>query len=543
MNATGNSFVPVAQALRIALDHQRAGRLAQAEGIYRQVLAVEPNNANALHLLGLVAHQHGQYAAAVDLIGRAIRIRDSVPDYHTNLGEALRAQGMVDQALEAQQCAARLAPNVAEIQVNLGNAYQDGRRLAEAITHYQKALRLDPGSQAATANLAICLERLNRVDEAGATATRGLTRWPLNPELNVVAAKVARRQGRLQDGIALLGRLLNTNLPPPTRARGLYELGGLLDRTEAFDQAFEAFAEANLIARGIAQSQGIENALSHREIAETLAVLNRQFVASWPQAPREYPRPAPTFVVGFPRSGTTLLEVILKSHSRVHTLDELPIVESLKKLVMERTGSYPEGIARLQATDLRDLRAAYFKAADPLSSIGADRLLVDKLPLNIAYLPLINRVFPDAKIIFAARHPADSVLSCFMQGFSPNSAMANFFTIEDTADFYNRVMGLWRQAVDTLPMSCHMVKYENVVGRFDDEIGGTLRFLGLAWEDAVRDYTKTARQGGGISTPSYHQVSESLYQRANGRWQHYRRHMEPILGILEPWVRYLGYAG
>jgi tetratricopeptide (TPR) repeat protein len=542
MTANTESWVSIPEALKIAFDHHRAGRMLQAEAIYAQILGAEPHNPHALHLMGLLVHQRGQHQRAVELISRAIELNSAVPDYYTNLGEALRAMGEVDQAIRAQRRAVTLAPHVPEIRINLGNVLMDVGRLREAVEEYRQALRMMPGNTAAITNLCICLERLNQTGEARLLVGEGLGKLPLDPALNLVAARLDRRDNRPEDGIERLEPVLNFESRPLRSADMRYELGLLYDRTGDVDKAFSMFVEANRMAREIARSHGIDKNASIREIRELIALLTPEWIASWGPGPATFDRPAPVFLVGFPRSGTTLLEQILKSHSRIRTLDEVPLIDAIKEMVSRQNGGYPRGLAKLQPEAISQLREAYFQKADSIGQRGQGEVLIDKLPLNIVTAPLIHRIFPDAKFIFALRHPADAVLSCFMQNFTPNSAMANFYALDNAARFYDSIMRLWEQITELLPIPYHTIRYENLIDDFEQEVRGVLGFMGLDWEESVCHYQQTARGKEGISTPSYHQVAEPIYKRSTGRWQRYAAHLKNVHGTLTPWIHHFGYS-
>jgi hypothetical protein len=203
----------------------------------------------------------------------------------------------------------------------------------------------------------------------------------------------------------------------------------------------------------------------------------------------------------------------------------------------------PERLAALGEDDIAALRALYFHELDRhLPEGGDDRVVIDKLPLNIISAGLIHRVFPDAKFILAMRHPCDSVLSCFMQHFSLNDAMSNFLDLEDSAALYDRVMTLWSVYREKLPLQVHEVRYEDLVGDLEGTARPLIDYLGLEWDDRVADYRETARARGRINTPSYAQVTEKLYSQASGRWERYRDEMASVLPVLEPWAKATGYC-
>jgi tetratricopeptide (TPR) repeat protein len=536
------SSLPAPQALRIAFERHQAGQLSEAEAIYTEILRAEPDNPHALHLMGLLAHQRGQHQSAAELISKAIERKKDVPDFYTNLGLVFRALGQPEQALQAQLHAAKLAPDVPEIRMHLGTALKDALRFDEAVAEYRHVLSKNPGHLAALKNLSAVLERMNRIEEARLHVEEGLRSEPLDPFLNLIAARLDRRGKQISQGIARLEPLLGMQFGQRMMASVRYELGLLYDRSGDFDKAFGIFTEANRIASEIAHARGIDAQASQREISELGAMVTPQWIASWEVGPEQFDRRAPVFLVGFPRSGTTLLEQILKSHSGIRTLDEVPLVETMKGEIAMRAGSYPQGLAELHPQDIVQLREAYFRKADAIGQRTQGEILIDKLPLNIVSAPAIHRVFPDARFILALRHPADAVLSCFMQNFWPNSAMANFYSLDDSARFYDSVMRLWQQITELLPIAYHTVKYESLIDDFEREVRSVLDFVGLDWEDSVRDYQHTARRNEGVSTPSYHQVTEPIYKRASGRWRHYAAYLEPVQETLAPWIRQFGYS-
>lgn len=535
--------VPISEALKIALEHQRAQRIPQAEAIYRQVLAAEPHNPHALHLLGLIAYQAGDMDEARELIGRAIAVRADVPDFHANLGEAWRASGEPERAITCYQEALRLAPDLPEIRLNLANALMDAGREAEAEEQYRQAGSGAGNDVEAIQKMADGLEHMNRLQGARLLTSLGLEIAPDHAGLNLVAARLDRRQGASREGIARLQRFAATPLDLKTTIERDTELGRLHDRAGEVDEAFRMFETAGRHKAEMFRAKGITKDLALGEIEEMDTVLTPEWVASWGKGLNEdFERPAPVFLVGFPRSGTTLMEQILASHSAITTLEEKPVAEMLARIVKERYGGYPATLATLSPQDILALRQYYFQGVDSLIRVAPGQTFIDKFPLNMVRLPLLARIFPDARYILALRHPADAVLSGFMQNFNPNSAMANFCTLEDAAHFYDRVMGIWRRCAEMLPIAYHAVKYEDVVEDFDGEVKRLLDFLGLPWEEGVRQYQQASRKGKVINTPSYHQVTEPIYRRAKERWRRYEPHLRPVAPILAPWVAYFGYA-
>jgi hypothetical protein len=247
-------------------------------------------------------------------------------------------------------------------------------------------------------------------------------------------------------------------------------------------------------------------------------------------------RQSPAFLVGFPRSGTTLLDTFLVGHPKVAVLEEVPLIHAIESVlgnIAELPDRSPDQLAKA--------RDAYFAELDKHVDPGFDGLVIDKLPLNLLAVPFIRAVFPDSPIVFAQRHPCDCVLSCFMQGFALNASMACFLDIGDSADFYDAALTLWTRCRETLPVKVHTLVYEELIADPKAALRPLVDFLGLDWNEELLDHRATAKARGAISTPSYDQVVQPLNDRASGRWRRYEKQLERALPILLSWAERLGY--
>ena len=591
--------------------HHQAGRLQEAEAIYRQVLEAEPNNPDALHLLGVIAHQMGNKELPVELIGRAIAANPRVPAYHNNLGNALKVQGKLEDAVTAYHGALALKPDYAEAHNNLGNARRDQGRLEDAVAAYHKALALNPAHAEAHNNLGNALRELGRPAEAVASYRKALAIKPDYAAAHNNLGVALKMQGRLEDAVAAYHKALAMK---PDYADALYNLCEMYEktnRTEALRKTVSkarrscpqdprfALREAQLLKRdgdfGAARTvleasgEGIADAgflgvrahllgelcdrlgdtrsaydyfrEGNRRSADSpeakrvdgktyvarIDVLAKRFTADWitgwRNLERNGDRPDPVFLVGFPRSGTTLLDTILNSHRAISVVEERPAVRTMRNALERLPGGYPDGLATLDPADLRALRKVYFAELDKhLEPRDRSAVVIDKLPLNAIEAGLIHRIFPKARFLFAQRHPCDCVLSCFMQNFEINEAMVHFLDLEDAAYLYDKVMALWQQYGAVLPMAVHTVRYESLIEGLEETLTPLLDFLGVGWDDGVRNYAETASRRGMINTPSYNQVTQPLYTRSRGRWERYAEQMQPVLPLLLPWVRRFGYG-
>jgi Sulfotransferase family len=224
-------------------------------------------------------------------------------------------------------------------------------------------------------------------------------------------------------------------------------------------------------------------------------------------------------------------------HPQIEVLEEEPPLRIANQLIPDF-----ERLPILGDEGIRSARNAYFESAAELTPLAPGKLLIDKNPLTMNLLPQVRRLFPEARIILALRHPCDVVLSCFMANFRLNDGMANFLRLDTAAELYDLSFRYYEHVQSLMPMPTHSFIYENVVADRESELRKLFDFLGLDWHDAVLDHQATALKRGRIKTASYSQVAEPIYTRAAGRWHKYRKHLEPVLPVLEPWIEKLGYS-
>ncbi len=274
-----------------------------------------------------------------------------------------------------------------------------------------------------------------------------------------------------------------------------------------------------------------------QHIRANTALVTPPWYAGWTAVEPGDSRPSPAYLCGFLRSGTTLLDTVLMGHPGAQVREEEPMLARLE----DAAGSVAN-LPDMGAPDISRMREAYFAELANRGPVDPARLLVDKYPLANLRATFIHRAFPDARFIFALRHPCDVVLSCWMQNFRPTTAMASFLTLESAANMYAATMEHWMRCREALPLKVHTVRYEDLIEDLEGELRPLLDFLELDWDDRLLDYQRTAHERGYIRTPSYSQVTEGLYRRSSGRWEHYRQHMGKAIEILAPWAIRFGYG-
>jgi tetratricopeptide (TPR) repeat protein len=509
-----------------------AGDRAGAIEALLQASRLRPDLAAIRYNLGVALAELGRIAEAAEALGEAARLGpDHLPTLLA-LGRSLRDCARNEEALAALDRAAALAPSDADVQLERGRALSGLGRFDEADAAYRAALRRRPGLAAAFVERGLMLERGNRAERLPALVTEAEGAGLSAPDLAPLRALALEQAGRFAEAQAEAERW--AAVEDPLRRAQL--IGRLADKAGDVASALAAFAEMNRLAAEGQEAMLAAAAAYRVHVAALRDMLTPDYAARWQPVAPDRGRPAPVFLVGFPRSGTTLLDTLLMGHGDVHVLEEEPLLEQ----AAAELGDFAR-LPELDPAETNRLRARYFAALDAFEPTARGRLVVDKLPLNLLGAPLIHRLFPEAKLIFAERHPCDVVLSCFMQNFTLNPAMANFLDLANAATFYDLALSVWTRARQSFPLDVHIVRYEAVVEDKAAAMRGLTAFLGLAWDEALLDHQATARRRGPISTPSYGQVAQPIYRRARGRWERYRAQLAGILPVLAPWAEAMGY--
>lgn len=581
------SQAEILAALQAAAGHYSARRFREASQILEKILSLQPNNPDALHLTGLLAQDTGKLAQAEELIALAVKAaRVPSPNMLVNLGNAQREQGKLDECMAAYDKALAIDPTYVDAYINRGTAWRYKEDYKAAVADFEKAVELRPDLPAPYLRAAHGLteiglyrealsycdkalerlptppssiyslmadlyERLTELDEAVACADRALAIDPNDGEAVRLRARAMRRlhpkdRSVLVDARNRLAAVDLTNRPFEHK-RGLeQELAETCDRLDDVDAAFHHYGRMNDFAAEEADIIGVDRKAYFQQVERLLEFATPEKIASWTALPalgvEAGHRGPPVFLVGFPRSGTTLLDQICDAHPDIQVLEEKILIRKSVDAAGKLEGGYPASLSSLTELQRQNLRSVYWQALASEGGDVASKFVIDKMPLSLIHSGLIARAFPEAKIILALRHPADCVLSCFMQNFRLNGSMVNFLTLEGAARLYDRVMTLWQQYRALLPLNVVEVRYENLIHDLRGEVEPVLDFLGLPWNEAQADPAAHALARGTIRTPSYAQVTQPIYSSAADRWRRYQKHLEPVLPILEKHIKYFGYT-
>ncbi|MBL4614115.1 MAG: sulfotransferase, partial [Magnetovibrio sp.] len=487
------------------------------------------NLANALRI-------QGKIGGAIQHYRQALELRGDFAQAHNNLGLALMAIAQLDEAKTQYRKALDLQPEFADAANNLSCVLLDEHDYDAAIEWLERALKHSQHASVLYGNLAYALVMNRSWDKAKETIDAGFKASAQSVLLNVAYAQFLSEKKEYKQATDLLSKLDVSTAIDKERKLYHYELGKLYDRLGDPEGAHRHLLEANRLAQNEAGQNGI---LKDPYLQQVETISNAPLTVTTQKTPND--QATPVFLVGFPRSGTTLLDQIIDTHPGFATLEEKPFINNIAKAVSTLPGGYPNALADLSNAQLDDLRADYWTAVHGELELQKSTTLVDKLPLSIIHVGLIHRLFPNAKFILAIRHPCDACHSSFMQNFLINSAMANFFTLEETTHLYVKVMDLWHKYSQGLSIDFHMVRYEDLVKDLEGEARKLFTFLDQPWDDAVLAYYEHARKRKTISTPSRAQVDKPIYTDAVYRWKRYGSVMKGPAKTLKPYIDLFGY--
>lgn len=421
--------------------------------------------------------------------------------------------------------------------------------MEDSLSMLRKALQLQPDDPDANYRFLFKLEKLNHTDEAWSVLqafedkfSPNASLYDISKKLYILKARLEYRRGNIGASRNMLEKFLKENPVHSHRAMACGWLGKMLDSLGEYDSAMAAFNECNTIISGtpVVVEMIRKNNSALADIETSLRWYGDKASFGWQEPIVRDNLPQPIVLVGFPRSGTTLLDQILNSHTALTTIEEKSTLANISKKFY---GSEEKlnALYSLSSHDLSACRQTYWSnAASFLGKPINNSKLVDKLPLNITLLDIYARLFPEVKIIVALRDPRDVVLSNYMQMYRLNPEMAANLNLISSANYYSKVMQLYLVFRKFMPNNIHEIRYEDLVCNFKGEGIKLLEFLGLEWECGLESYYESAKSRY-INTPSYDQVTKPIYHDAIGRWKNYERHLEEIKPILRPFVEEFGY--
>jgi tetratricopeptide (TPR) repeat protein len=479
--------------------------------------------------IGELLQQAGRFDEALALYEKARAVDPDDPRLHISFGSLARARDQHERAIESYERAVDLDPVSAEARHGLGMAFLDQGHLDRAEEAFREALRLNPANAMSHSAVARVQAERGDLEESCASARRALASRPnLAEAYNRLAANL---KGRLPEAEVLaIKRLIDhKSLPETARALLRFGLAAVYDARGQFHDAAVLLEEANRLqgvakaGRGPAFDPEHHSGLVDRFIA-TFTPLAIARTAGWVE-----PDVRPVFVVGLPRSGTTLVEQILASHCQIHGAGELHLAhgvfQGLPRLVGRPSLDAFAAFAALEPKSAQAASRQYLEGLNAVAPPGVARV-VDKMPDNFRLIGLIAALWPGARVIVCGRDLRDVALSCWQTGFESNAWANHPDHIARRIADYERLLRHWRA---TRPLEWLDVRYEDVVADLETSARRMVEFAGLAWDPACLDFHRTRRV---VRTASVAQVREPIYTHSVGKWRHYAPYVEPLFQAL-----------
>lgn len=406
------------------------------------------------------------------------------------------------------------------------------------------AVETDPSEFRGQQLLAVTYAQLNRKPEALLAGEQALMLAPENHMMQVFLGSLEADAGRNELALQRLQRVLAEQPNAREAFRAHKELARVLDKLGKYEQVFAHLHAASGVSRALPEYTQQDASLIPNMLKANQAGFDHPLLNRWAGTGFPVSQPAPNFVVGFMRSGTTLTQEVLDAHPDVFVADEIDFVSAMKRELhnMDRSGaSTAEKLRHLDLSGVLHLREFYWtRVRDRFGDAIGQRLFIDKFTMNTVDLGLINCVFPDARVVFVMRDPRDVCLSCFMQLMVPTPTTVQLLTWEGTAAFYAQVMDWWMYIKPRMSLQFIEFRYENVVTDFELTYRKVFDFLGITWDSAVVDFHKHAARKF-IASPSRTQVAQPLYSSSVARWRCFESEFAPVNSLLAPYIRAFDY--
>jgi tetratricopeptide (TPR) repeat protein len=541
--------------LGVALRH--AGDFATSEQALLKAKSLAPGDVEVHYNLGLLYIQQQRWSMARDVLLDAVQLSPRFVEARLEAAHACHVCGNIEGEEAMLEGAGDWPSQPAEQALVLASILSVLGRQEIALKVLSQA-RLPEGPAADAMQLRITAQRvaLHERNNQLEQARRELQRLPLDAlealDAEAIDARIdgwrahavmAARERRDAEAAALYQRVLDVARDDETRAGAAFGLAVARDRLAQHREAWAALEVAHAAQMVIACEAAPELAASHSQPLPMVSrVVDAAAHAAWQPLAAPPKRQSPVFVIGFPRSGTTLLEQMLDAHPDFRSMDERGFVYQLIER-MEHVGQrYPADLANLTQTEANQLRHVYRGlVAHTRPDLGQHRL-IDKNPLNMLCLPMILRLFPEARVILCIRHPCDVLLSCSMQAFRSPAFRAMCSSLPRLARGYTEAFEQCCRHIEVFKPSVLEWRYESVVDDFEGAVTRLGRFLGVADASPFAGFAERARDKRFIATPSYAQVTQAVSAKAVGRWRNYREQFEPVLPILRPWLEKFGYT-
>jgi tetratricopeptide (TPR) repeat protein len=520
---------PERKELVTALEHQQAGEFGKAEIICREVLRKDPRNVNATRMLGTIARDLGKPRLAARMFRNAVKLAPDFFGARMDLARSLIELDELDECEPVVHEAIRLQPGIPQPYSLLGNLYTKRGDFEQAVKAYERALEVQPNHGSSLAAMGHALKTIGRQEESIDTYRDCIQKFPDFGEAYWALANLKTFKFSDAEIVVMEDAVDNEKLSDETRVNFNYSLGKSYEDAGDYDRAFRAYTRGNALRRPNENYDPVHTEAVHDQIIETIS---SEFLEK--NAGNGCPDDAPIFIVGLPRSGSTLIEQILASHSMVDGTHELPDLPRIIKMINDQRPQgvgYPMALAHY-GKDLAQLGQEYIEATRRYRKDAP--YFTDKMPNNFAGIGLIAAILPNAKIVNARRHPLDSCMGCYKQLFYKGQSFT--YDLVELGEYYleyERLMAHWHEV---LPGKVLDVHYEEMVADQENQTHKLIDHCGLPWEDKVLRFYENDRA---VVTASSEQVRQPIYSKSVNSWRRFEGHLGPLIEVLEPLLRKL----
>ena len=519
-------WLTVAQAGAVAVQEQRQGNVQAAAEIYDLIAARVPNSAEVHNNRGVLQQLLKRYPEALASYEKAIALKPDYANAHFNRAVMLKMLNRFDEALVSYDQAIALNPAHTDAHNNRGSLLQDMRRYDEAIASYDQAIAAKPDFAMAFFNRGTAMLIKGDMAEAEKMFRKALELKPdFSDPLHSLSTMRRHEKASSPEMREILDQLKNPGITAESKEHLYFSLGKIYDDSGQYDEAFESLRQANGIRNSFVSYQPADVTKFTNDV---IAVFNRDFLSR--KFPFSSQSKLPLFIVGMPRSGTTLLAGILSNHPAIATAGELPdLADYALRLgeMLKGTDRYPQAVRHLTPAVASGIITAYETRLK--RDARADvTYVIDKNPLNFRHLGFISMLFPQARIIHCTRDPLDTCLSNYFTRFP--LTLDYSFDLKNIGHFYReyaRFMEHWR-AIPTLKLID--VSYEDMILKTEQTARAVLDFLGLEWDQrCLAPHTNPSP----VETASQWQVRQPIYNNSVQRWRHYEKHLGPLKEALQ----------
>ena len=508
------------QATRLFVE----GKFRQSEKIAQELVRTNPKDVNAALLLARIAINAHCYEDAEALLRRINEIAPRFIAAWHDLGTVLKELNQFDESVEVLDQALTLDQNNSLTHYFHGAALAMAARPEEAIYSYQRAVELDPGLTGAHIGLGHVLKTVG--DQTGGIEAyrKAIKLRPDFGETYYSLANLKTFKFNDDEVVDMQQRLDKAKLPVDCRVHFAFTLGKAFEDNKDYDKAFEYYSQANRAHRDTIAYDPVQTEIAHQKMSQTFS---EEFCKSMQAQGAGCKAVDPIFILGLPRSGSTLLEQILASHSQVDGTSELPDISMIAQSVTSKElgRTFPVSFPELGLSEISALGEQYMNQTQ--RHRGSAARFTDKMPNNFAYIGFISTILPNAKIIDARRHPMDSCMGCFKQHFAKGQTFT--YDLFELGEFYLNYDALMQHWDEVLPGKVLRVQYEAVVDDLESQVRRVLDFCDLPFESGCVNFHETKRA---VRTASSEQVRQPIYQGSIGTWKRFGVHLDPLSEIL-----------